>query len=137
MSDSTREFASAAHGTDNLLAHAVSSSARGEKIERKFTLAAANCRMSELIFIGRENLDALSTSRNRDIPLLRVRRSADGGIGKQHMIDSFPLASVRWGCVPAEKVSIVRRKDATIRQPNRSARFNLRDADDFAVREFA
>src|ERR1700680_2381311 len=108
MSDSTREFASAAHGTENLLAHAISSSARGKKIERKFTLAAANYRMSELIFIGRENLDALSASRNRDIPLLRVRRSADGGIGKQHMIDSFPLGSIRRDRVPAKKLSIIR-----------------------------
>ena len=85
------------------------------KIERKFTLAAANYRMSELIFIGRENLDALSASRNRDIPLLRVRRSADGGIGKQHMIDSFPLRSVRHAGVPAKKLPIIRREDTSIR----------------------
>src|SRR6202049_2433216 len=108
MSDSTREFASAAHGTENLLAHAISSSASGKKIERKFTLAAANYRMSELIFIGRENLDALTASRNRDIPLLRVRRSADGGIGKQHMIDSFLLRSVRRDGLPAKKLPIIR-----------------------------
>src|ERR1700736_2415720 len=115
MSDSTREFASAAHGTENLLAHAISSSASGKKIERKFTLAAANYGIPELIFIRRENLDALSASRNRDIPLLRVRRSANGGIREQHVIDSFSLRSVRCDCVAAKKLSIVRRKDATIR----------------------
>src|ERR1700726_1524027 len=113
MSDAACELASAAHGPEYLLAHAISSSTSGKKIERKFTLAAANYRMSELIFIGRENLDALSASRNRDIPLLRVRRRTDGGIGKQHMIDSFPLRSVRCNRVAAKKLAIVRRKDAT------------------------
>src|SRR6202040_1148792 len=108
-----REFASAPHRGEHLPAHAVSSSASGKKIERKFTLAAANDRMSELIFIGRENLDALSASRNRDIPLLGVCRRANGGIRKQHMIDSFSLRSVRCDCVAAKKLSIVRRKDAT------------------------
>lgn len=108
MSDAARELTSAADGTEKLLAHAVSWSTSRKKIEREFTLAAADYRLSELIFIGRQNLNALSASRDRDIPLLRVRRSADGGIGKRHMIDSFPLRSVRCDGVAAEKLPIVR-----------------------------
>jgi len=98
-----------------LLAHVISSSASGKKIESEFTLAAAHYRLSQLSLVRREDLDALSASRDGDIPLLRVRRSANGGIGEQHMIDCLALRSIRRDGIPTEKLPIMRRKDAPVR----------------------
>jgi hypothetical protein len=74
-----------------VLTHAVSSSTSGKKIESEFALAAAHYRLSQFLLVPREDLDALLASRDGDIPLLRVRGCANGGIRKQHMIDCLAL----------------------------------------------
>src|SRR5581483_4087657 len=73
-SNVVRELASTAKGTERSLTKAVSPSASAKKIERELALAAAHDAMSELFFVRRKDLDALSASRNGDVPLLSARR---------------------------------------------------------------
>jgi uncharacterized protein YndB with AHSA1/START domain len=102
-----REFSATADRADNSVSLTPTAFFLWDQVECKFTLAAAHDRLSQLLLIRREDLNALSASRDRDIPLLRARRRANGGIGEQDMIDCLALRSIRRDGIPAENVSKV------------------------------
>jgi hypothetical protein len=52
------------------------------KFQRQRPVAGTRQILAQLLLVGRENADAAPPARDGDIPLLRVRRGLDGGIGK-------------------------------------------------------
>ena len=72
-------------------ANGASRRATGGKFDRQWTMAGARHILAELLLVRRENADAASPARNGHIPLLRVGRSFDGGVGEQNVIHSPAL----------------------------------------------
>src|SRR5581483_9064589 len=132
-----REIASASERADEATPNAVSGCSGRQEVERELSLTTAHDRATQLRFVRRENLNAFPAARDRDVPLLRIRRCADGRIGKQDVIDSLALRTVgRYG-VAAEELAIARRKHAAVVQSDRPVCLDLRYRDNFAIREFA
>ena len=52
------------------------------KFQRQRPVAGTRQILAQLLLVRRENADTAPPARNRDIPLLRVRRGLDGGIRK-------------------------------------------------------
>jgi hypothetical protein len=113
-SNMARESASTSNGMEHVMTQVMPSGRRAKKIESEIALAAARYAMPELLFVRRKDLDASSAPRNRDIPLLRIRRRADCRIGEEHVIDSLALRAVRRDGIPADELPVTRRKDAPV-----------------------
>jgi hypothetical protein len=75
---------------------------------------------AELLFVGRENLDALPPARDGDIPLLRIRCSAHGGVAKENVIHGLALRAVGCDRVAPKKLPIGMRQRATVGQRDRT-----------------
>lgn len=82
---------------------------RSHDAEREFAFAASGNGAPKLQFVGRENLNALSSARNRHIPLLRIGRSPNRGVAEQDMIYCLALRTVGRDGIAAKKLAIVRR----------------------------
>ncbi len=74
--------------------------------------------LAQLLFIWRENADATPSARNGHIPLLRVCRRLDGGIGKQDVIHSFALRTVGRDRIAGQKLPNALVQNAAIHQFN-------------------
>ena len=61
------------------------------KFKRQRAVTGTGNIFPKLFRVGRENTDAAPSARDGHIPLLRVGRGFDGGIGKQNVIHRFAL----------------------------------------------
>ena len=61
------------------------------KFQRERAMTGPGHDFTELLFVRGEDADAAAPARDRDIPLLRVRRGLDGRIGEQDVIHSLAL----------------------------------------------
>ena len=66
----------------------------GPQIQRQFAFAGVLNRGAQTFLVGRENDGLFSPARNRDIPLVRVRRRTISRIGEQNGIHRLALRSV-------------------------------------------
>jgi hypothetical protein len=93
--------------------------------------------LPKLDFVSRENFDAAPTTRDRDIPLLFVRRSGDRRIRKQNVIHSLALSGVRRDRIAAHELAIIFWQYAAIIQGNAPVGMDLFHRDQFAIGDFA
>ncbi len=70
--NASREFTATSERAQNLVSLARAAVLLRDKIERKFALAAARDCIAQSLLVRRENSDALSATRDRHIPLLRI-----------------------------------------------------------------
>lgn len=118
--NSPGEFAATSDRANDVVSFAPPAALLRNQIEREFAIAGAlNC-VAKVLFVGREDLDAFSPSGNRDVPLLRVRGGAHGGIRKQDVINCLTLRTVRRDCVSALKLPIMWRQNPAVFEANRA-----------------
>jgi hypothetical protein len=75
-----REFSATADRADNSVSLTPTVFFSWDQIECQFSLTTSRDCMAELLFIRREDPNALSSTRNRDVPLLCVGGGGHGGI---------------------------------------------------------
>lgn len=80
------------------------------KIERQLTFSRALNIRTQSLLVWREDHDALSTPRNRNIPLLRTRGGTSAGVGENHLVDRLPLRAVGRDGVASQKHSLLWRE---------------------------
>ncbi len=102
-------------------------SSRRRKLQRELAFSAARDCTSELLFIGREYLDAFPSSRDCDVPLLRIRCGTNRRIAEQDVIDRFTLRAVGGDCIATNKLPITRRQHSSILKSNFSGSADLAD----------
>ncbi len=86
-----RELPATPQAQQYFLTHAAPFERRRDEIERQFSVASPRDGAAEFFLVGGENLDALPTPRDGDIPLLRIRCGAHGGIAKENVIHGLAL----------------------------------------------
>src|SRR5919106_1332345 len=67
----------------------------GRQLHRQRPVAGTGDVLAQLLFVWREDANAASAARNGHIPLLRIGRGFDGGVGEQDVIDRLALRSIR------------------------------------------
>ena len=75
-----REFSATADRADNSVSLTPTAFLLCDQIESQFSLTSSRDGMAELLFIGREDPDALPSTGNRDVPLLSVGGGTHGRI---------------------------------------------------------
>src|SRR5438105_8563717 len=106
-------------------------------IESQRSVARTRNVLAKLVFVGRENLDALAPARNRDVPLPVVGCRFDGGIGEQNVIHGLALSGIGSDRVATNELAIILRQHPPILQRNSSIGVNLFDRDQFAIGQSA
>ena len=66
--------------------------------------------LAKLDFVSRENFHAFAAARNRDIPLLLIRRGGDRRIREQDIIHGFALGGVGRDGVAAHELAVIFRQ---------------------------
>ena len=90
---------------------------------------------AKLDFIRRENLHALAPARNRDIPLLLIRRGFDRRIREQDVIHGLALGGVGRDGVAAHELAVIFRQHPAIIQSDASVGMNFLHRHQFAIGE--
>ena len=133
MAQASREFPAAPQAEQNRFAHPALSRGKTDEIECKFAVASPRDGVAEFFLVGGKNFDAFPTARDGHIPLLRVRRGANGGIGKKDVIHGLALRAIRRDGVAAKKLPICGRQRAAVGQFDRALVRDGGDGDNLPV----
>ncbi len=79
-------------------------------------------------------MHAAPPARDCHIPLLRIRRRLDGGIGKEDKIHRLALRAVGRDRVAGQELAKTFIQNATVGQFDATIRLNCIDRDQFAIR---
>jgi hypothetical protein len=110
-------------------------SCRRYKLQRQLAVAATRDSALKLLFVGGENLDTFPSSRDCDIPLLRIGSGPNRRVAEQDMINRLALRTVRSDGIPANKLPIICWQDSAVLKSDLSGTMNFANGNNFTVGE--